>query len=513
MRVGIATDHGGFSLKDELVARLRAAGHDVVEFGAYALDPADDYPDFVVPLAQAVVAGQVERGVAICGSGVGASICANKVAGARAALVADHFSARQGVEDDHLNILCLGARTVGPAVAWDLVETFLAAAFSRRDPPSPASGQGGTVGGAAGRPPEPRLAAWTSSSRAIRCGPWPMPWPRGVSTSSPPCRPSRFAATSIGRPRSAARCASRRRSRAARSSRCSTSSSTECIPRSFNAASGGYLAFIPGGGLFPAALADFIANTTTATPASGRPRRRSCSSRPTRSTGCATGWGSRRRPAGCSPPAARWRPSTPSLCARERHLGAEIRRGVLYTSDQAHHSRAEVGEARRHHARSRARHRVDDQFRLPVGRAARGDRRRSRRRPDARSRSCRAPARPTPAPSTRSTRSPTCAPTEGLWHHVDGAYGAFFQLDPTLRPIAPRPVARRLADARSAQGHVPALRHRRAAGARRRGAARRARGHGRLPAGDAASRGFLRPEPARARSVARLPRACASGCA
>ena len=131
MRVGIATDHGGFSLKDELVTRLRAAGHDVVEFGAYALDPDDDYPDFVVPLARAIVAGEVQRGVAICGSGVGASICANKVAGARAALVHDHYSARQGVEDDHLNILCMGGRTVGPAVAWDLVETFLAAEFSR----------------------------------------------------------------------------------------------------------------------------------------------------------------------------------------------------------------------------------------------------------------------------------------------------------------------------------------------------------------------------------------------
>lgn len=130
MRVGIATDHGGFGLKDDVVTRLRAAGHDVVEFGAYALDPADDYPDFVVPLARAVVAGQVERGVAICGSGVGASVCANKVAGARAALIPDHFSARQGVEDDHLNILCIGGRTVGPAVAWDLVETFLAAEFS-----------------------------------------------------------------------------------------------------------------------------------------------------------------------------------------------------------------------------------------------------------------------------------------------------------------------------------------------------------------------------------------------
>ena len=112
MRVGIATDHGGFSLKDDVVARLRAAGHEVVEFGAFALDPADDYPDFVVPLARAVVAGEVERGVAICGSGVGASVCANKVAGAKAALIPDHFSARQGVEDDHLNILCVGGRTV-----------------------------------------------------------------------------------------------------------------------------------------------------------------------------------------------------------------------------------------------------------------------------------------------------------------------------------------------------------------------------------------------------------------
>ena len=81
MRVGIATDHGGFGLKEELVTRLRAAGHEIVDFGAYTLNAADDYPDFVVPLAEAVVAGQVARGVAICGSGVGASVCANKVAG------------------------------------------------------------------------------------------------------------------------------------------------------------------------------------------------------------------------------------------------------------------------------------------------------------------------------------------------------------------------------------------------------------------------------------------------
>ena len=131
MRVGIATDHRGFGLKEELVAHLREAGHEVVDFGAHELNPADDYPDFVIPLADAVAMGQVDRGVAICGSGVGASVCASKRRGIRAALVHDHFSARQGVEDDNLNILCMGGRTVGPAVAWDLVQTFLAAEFSR----------------------------------------------------------------------------------------------------------------------------------------------------------------------------------------------------------------------------------------------------------------------------------------------------------------------------------------------------------------------------------------------
>jgi ribose 5-phosphate isomerase B len=130
MHVGIATDHGGFVMKEELVARLRAVGHDVVDFGADKLSPDDDYPDFVIPLAQAVAAGTVERGVAVCGSGVGVSVCANKVPGVRAALIHDHFSAEQGVEDDHMNIICLGGRTVGPSVAWDLVQTFLAAEFS-----------------------------------------------------------------------------------------------------------------------------------------------------------------------------------------------------------------------------------------------------------------------------------------------------------------------------------------------------------------------------------------------
>ena len=131
MRVGIATDHCGFALKDDLVARLPGAGHDVVDLGADKPSPDDDDPAFVIPLAQAVAAGTVERGVAVCGSGVGASICANKVPGVRAALIQDHFSAGQGVEDDHMNIICIGGRTVGPGVAWDLVQTFLAAVFSQ----------------------------------------------------------------------------------------------------------------------------------------------------------------------------------------------------------------------------------------------------------------------------------------------------------------------------------------------------------------------------------------------
>ncbi len=133
MRVGIASDHGGFHLKDDLMLNLRGAGYDITDFGACILDLDDDYPDFVIPLGEAVAAGRVERGVAICGSGVGASICANKIHGIRAALIPDNFSARQGVEDDHMNIICVGGRTVGPAVAWDLVKTFLEAEFTSQE--------------------------------------------------------------------------------------------------------------------------------------------------------------------------------------------------------------------------------------------------------------------------------------------------------------------------------------------------------------------------------------------
>ena len=133
MRMGIVTAHGGFGLKEEMVKRLTTTSHEVIDLGAYKFNQEDDYPDFVTPLAKAVAEGRVDRGVAICGSGVGASVCANKVAGVRAALIHDHFSARQGVEDDDMNILCMGGRTVGPEVAWELIITFLVTEFSHAE--------------------------------------------------------------------------------------------------------------------------------------------------------------------------------------------------------------------------------------------------------------------------------------------------------------------------------------------------------------------------------------------
>jgi len=130
MRIGIAADHGGFELKEQLAAALKAAGYEVTDFGAHVLVPGDDYPDFVVPLARAVAKGEVARGVAICGSGVGACVVANKVPGVRACLIHETFSARQGVEDDDMNMICLGGLVVGPALAWELAKTFLEAKFS-----------------------------------------------------------------------------------------------------------------------------------------------------------------------------------------------------------------------------------------------------------------------------------------------------------------------------------------------------------------------------------------------
>src|SRR5215813_10322146 len=130
MRVGVAADHGGFEMKQELAKMMANEGYEVIDFGNYVLDNNDDYLDFAIPLARAVASGEVERGVLVCGSGVGASVAANKVAGVRAALCHDDFSARQGVEDDNMNILCFGGRTTGIAVAWDCTKSFLAARFS-----------------------------------------------------------------------------------------------------------------------------------------------------------------------------------------------------------------------------------------------------------------------------------------------------------------------------------------------------------------------------------------------
>lgn len=130
MRIGIAADHGGFTLKTEIIIQLRNEGHEIEDFGAFQLDPADDYPDFVIPLARAIAAQKVERGIAICGSGVGACIAANKIPTIRAGLIHDSFSAHQGVEDDDMNMLCLGARICGPSLAAELIRIYLAANFS-----------------------------------------------------------------------------------------------------------------------------------------------------------------------------------------------------------------------------------------------------------------------------------------------------------------------------------------------------------------------------------------------
>ncbi len=133
MRIGIACDHGGFSLKEEIMVRLKNAGYELKDFGAVSFDNGDDYPDFVIPLARAVASGEVNRGIAICGSGVGASVAVNKIKGVRGALIHDTFSAHQGVEDDDVNILCMGGRVIGSELAWEIAKTFLSSNFSKAD--------------------------------------------------------------------------------------------------------------------------------------------------------------------------------------------------------------------------------------------------------------------------------------------------------------------------------------------------------------------------------------------
>ena len=130
MRVHLGSDHAGFELKRQVAERLSAAGHEVVDHGPAAYNPDDDYPDFAADVARAVTEGRASRGILSCGSGVGASVAANKFVGIRSALCHDCFSARQGVEDDSMNVLALGARVVGPSLAAELIGVFLRAEFS-----------------------------------------------------------------------------------------------------------------------------------------------------------------------------------------------------------------------------------------------------------------------------------------------------------------------------------------------------------------------------------------------
>ena len=129
MKIGLAADHGGYELKGIVSTFLKNLGHELIDYGAYELDTKDDYPDFVIPLAVAITSKEVERGIAICGSGVGASVAANKVIGVRAGLIHDHFSAHQGVEDDDMNMICLGGRVTGFMAAEELITAFLNAKF------------------------------------------------------------------------------------------------------------------------------------------------------------------------------------------------------------------------------------------------------------------------------------------------------------------------------------------------------------------------------------------------
>jgi len=133
MKIGIAADHGGFDQKQEVYQYLKNNGHDVTDFGAHEFDAEDDYPDVVKPLALAISKGEIQKGIAICGSGVGVSVAANKFPGVRAALITEPYSAHQGVEHDNMNLMCLGGRVIGPALIKELVEVFLLAEFAQKE--------------------------------------------------------------------------------------------------------------------------------------------------------------------------------------------------------------------------------------------------------------------------------------------------------------------------------------------------------------------------------------------
>jgi len=132
MKIAVACDHGGFPLKEAVLEAVRAAGDELLDLGAFSVAP-DDYPDYAEKLGRAIQNGEAERGILLCGSGVGASIAANKLKGVYAAVCHDIYSAHQGVEHDAMNVLCLGARVIGPKLAEDLVAAFLSARFRNEE--------------------------------------------------------------------------------------------------------------------------------------------------------------------------------------------------------------------------------------------------------------------------------------------------------------------------------------------------------------------------------------------
>lgn len=133
MKIGIAADHAGFLQKELLKKELETGQYDLIDYGAYDVDPGDDYPDVVYPLAKAISEGKIQKGIAICGSGVGVSIAANKFKGVRAALITETYSAHQGVEHDDMNMLCLGARVIGSELIREITKTFLDAQFEKEE--------------------------------------------------------------------------------------------------------------------------------------------------------------------------------------------------------------------------------------------------------------------------------------------------------------------------------------------------------------------------------------------
>ncbi|HEY9089763.1 MAG TPA: ribose 5-phosphate isomerase B [Anaerolineaceae bacterium] len=133
MKIAVASDHAGFPLKQEVIETVRAAGHEAIDLGTTGVQPAVDYPDFAEKAGHAVQQGQAERAIIVCGSGVGACIAANKMKGIYAGLCHDTYSAHQGVEHDDMNVLCIGARIIGPELAREIVKAFLGATFSQEE--------------------------------------------------------------------------------------------------------------------------------------------------------------------------------------------------------------------------------------------------------------------------------------------------------------------------------------------------------------------------------------------